>query len=168
MGRGDKEEECFTKRRVANIIQEKENLLRKIAEILETVPEGTLKYQTRDGLTYYYLQKKNPKTEKWEKIYLKKSQSKLIKQLAQKSYLQKAKRVVEEQVSVLTSFISAYDETALEQIYENLPDERKQLITPIVQGVKEKLKAWNEETYQPFESYSEYKIYETERVVDDL
>lgn len=163
MGRGDEEEEYFTKRRVTKIIQEKENLLKKIAKILETAPEGTLKYQTRDGVTYYYLQKKNPETKKWEKTYLKKSQSNLIKQLARKSYLQKAKRVLEEQVFALTYFASIYDETALEQIYEDLPSERKQLITPIVYSIKEKMKEWNDEKYEPYDAYSEYKIYETDR-----
>lgn len=163
MGRGNEGEGFFTKSRVTKIIQEKENLLRKITKNLEATPEGTLKYQTRAGVTYYYLQKKNPETKKWEKTYLKKSQSNLIKQLAQKSYLQKAKRVLEEQLSVLTHFASTYDEAALEQIYENLPSERKRLIIPIVYSVKEKLKEWNAETYEPYDAYSEYKIYETDR-----
>ncbi len=163
MGRGNEGEGFFTKSRVTKIIQEKENLLRKITKNLEATPEGTLKYQTRAGVTYYYLQKTNPETKKWEKTYLKKSQSNLIKQLAQKSYLQKAKRVLEEQLSVLTHFASTYDEAALEQIYENLPSERKRLIIPIVYSVKEKLKEWNAETYEPYDAYSEYKIYETDR-----
>ena len=34
MGRGDEEEEYFTKRRVTKIIQEKENLLKKIAKMV--------------------------------------------------------------------------------------------------------------------------------------
>ena len=103
MGRVKEKEVCFTKRKVEKLIQEKESLLRKTAKILETSPEGTLKYQTRDGMTYYYVQKKNPETEKWEKTYLKKSQSNLIKLLAQKSYLQKVKKVLEKQIQANSS-----------------------------------------------------------------
>ena len=63
MGRGDEEEEYFTKRRVTKIIQEKENLLKKIAKILETA------INKRTGNTYYYLQKR----ESYGKICVDKS-----------------------------------------------------------------------------------------------
>jgi len=161
--RDDGKEEDVTKKKIEKLVKEKENLLAETIKNLGKSPEGALKCQNKEGVTYYYLQKKNHITDKWEKTYLKKSQSSLIKQLAQKSYLRKVKRALEEQIHALNHFTSTYNETALEQIYENLPEERKQLVTPIALGVQQTLKAWDEETYEPYNAYSEYKIYETQR-----
>ncbi len=95
--------------------------------------------------------------------YIKKKDIKFAKQLAQKEYWQKAKQVLQMQLDTLKQFDETYDETALEQIYEKLPNERKQLVIPVTCSAKQKLKEWYEETYEPYDGFSEYKIYETNR-----
>lgn len=131
--------------------------------MLEDAPKGGLTHQTKNGHAYYYHQVKNSGSKKWKKTYIRKKHMKLAQQLAQKEYLEDIKIKLNEQIQALTQFITRYNETALEQIYENLPDERKQLITPIIPDAKEKLKKWDEEIYEPYDAYSEYKIYETDR-----
>lgn len=147
----------YTKTEVKKEIKEKEEMRRNIDMQLEQCPEGSLTCQTKGEKVYYYHQIKGITA------YIKRKEKKLAEQLAQKQYLEDIRNKLDEQIQVLTHFNTVYDETALEQIYENLPEERKQLVTPIVHGVKEKLEAWNKETYKPYEAYSEYKIYETER-----
>lgn len=127
------------------------------------VPEGGLTHQTKNGRAYYYHQTKNSDGKTWRKTYIKKKESALAEKLAQKEYLEDIKMKLKEQIQVLSNFAATYNETALEQIYDDLPEERKQLITPLVPSVREKMKAWNEETYEPYSAYSEHKIYETER-----
>lgn len=131
--------------------------------MLENAPKGGLTHQTKNGHAYYYHQVKSSDSKKWKKTYIRKRNMKFAQQLAQKEYLEDIMIKLNEQIQALTQFITCYNETALEQIYEKLPDERKQLIIPIIPGVKEKLKEWDEETYEPYDAYSEYKVYETDR-----
>ncbi len=131
--------------------------------MLSEAPEGSLTYQTKNNRTYYYFQTKEAGSKIWKKTYIKKKERALAEKLAQKEYLKDIKTKLEEQIHALNHFTTTYNETALEQIYENLPEERKQLVTPIALGVQQTLKEWNEETYEPYNAYSEYKIYETQR-----
>ena len=138
-------------------IKKKEKVLQNINIQLRKCPEGSLTSQVKGEKVYYYHQMSGKTT------YIKKKDIKFAKQLAQKEYWQKVKQVLQMQLDTLKQFDETYDETALEQIYGNFPEERKQLVTPIVSGVKEKLKVWNEEAYEPYNAYPEYKIYETDR-----
>ena len=79
--------------------------------------------------------------------------------MAKKEYWEKAKQLLKIQISTLKQFDDDYDETALEQLYDNFPIERKQLIEPLMGSARQKLKEWNEETYEPYNAYPEYKIY---------
>lgn len=142
-------------------MKEKQQILRDLKKKMCDFPEGTLKIKEKHGNIYFYRQVK--KTKGWKETYIKRQDVDVAKQLAQKSYLQKVGRVLEEQLQALNNFADSYDENALEQIYENLPEERKQFITPVVFGAQEKLQAWNEEDYEPYNAYPEHKIYETER-----
>lgn len=52
---------------------------------------------------------------------------------------------------------------ALEEIYDNLSDERKSLVTSIQISVKEKVKQWQAEAYEKNLMYPENLRYETEQ-----
>ena len=142
-------------------LREKEQLLEKIETFISGASQGGLKFQQKNGRTYYYHQFKNPATEKWEKTYIKKNQMDLTKELAKKGYLMKVKAVLTKQLLLLQSFVKEYDEDALEQIYRELPKERKVFVEPISIGVREKLEAWNSETYEPYRAFPENLVYET-------
>ena len=69
-------------------MKEKKLLLGKMVTFIEDAPEGGLKFQRKNGKIYYYQQKKNNETNRWEKIYIKRNRINLAKELAQKGYLQ--------------------------------------------------------------------------------
>lgn len=136
-------------------------MLRTLEKRISELPEGTLKYKTKHGKMYFYRQVKQ--TKGWKEIYIKKQDGEIAKQLAQKSYLQKTVRVLQEQLRALYNFKASYDDIALDRIYDELPEERKQLIEPLTGSVQSRIRAWEEENYQPYDAYPEHKIYETDR-----
>lgn len=158
------EKEVFiTKKQLENKIRENEQMQKKISLLLEEAPEGSVTCQIRNGKLYYYHQIKNPNTGEWKKIYIKKTNQELAKQLVEKEYLEKAKAVLDEQERILRIFQENYNEKALEQYYESLPKERKQLVEPLTDSVSRKMKEWLEETYEVYDAYPENKKYETDR-----
>ncbi len=60
-------------------------------------------------------------------------------------------------------FMRKCPSNALEEIYDNLSDERKSLVTPIQISVKEKVKQWQAEAYEKNLMYPENLRYETEQ-----
>ena len=87
-------------------MKEKKLLLGKMVTFIEDAPEGGLKFQRKSGKIYYYQQKKNNETNRWEKIYIKRSRMNLAKELAQKGYLLSIKSVLEKQIHLLEHFIN--------------------------------------------------------------
>ncbi|MDD6797236.1 MAG: hypothetical protein PUE71_02995 [Clostridia bacterium] len=144
-------------------VRDKEQLLRKIEKYILAAPEGSLKFQQKNGKIYYYHQNKNIKTNRWEKTYIKKNQMNLAKSLAQKGYFLDVRSVLKEQLHLLHNFIGKYDEKGIDQIYSELPEERKILIEPVSVGLKEKMDAWNSEIYEPYLAFPDNMIYETEQ-----
>ncbi len=138
-------------------------MLYEVEKFLGDAPEGALNVKSKNGKVYFYHQIKNQEKKKVELHYLGKTKLHHIKKLAQKSYLKKVRSVLKEQLSALKQFEKSYEENAVEEIYEALPEERKMLVTPVERGVRDKLRNWNEETYEPYNAYPEYKIYETDR-----
>ena len=87
-------------------MKEKKLLLGKMVTFIEDAPEGGLKFQRKNGKIYYYQQKKNNETNRWEKIYIKRNRINLAKELAQKGYLLSIKSVLEKQIHLLEHFIN--------------------------------------------------------------
>lgn len=87
-------------------MKEKKLLLGKMVTFIEDAPEGGLKFQRKNGKIYYYQQKKNNETNRWEKIYIKRNRRNLAKELAQKGYLLSIKSVLEKQIHLLEHFIN--------------------------------------------------------------
>lgn len=143
-------------------LKEKELLLSKIETFIKNASEGGLKFQRKNGKTYYYQQKKNIKTEQWEKTYIKRKQMSMAKELAQKGYLISVRSELKKQIYLLQNFVKEYNEEGIEEIYNELPEERKILVEPVSVGIKEKIDAWNNENYEPYLAFPENKIYETE------
>ena len=48
------------------------------------------------------------------------------------------------------------------QIYDILTEERKRLVTPVKVSIKEKLRIWENECYEPYQKYQENLKYETD------
>ena len=156
-------EECVTIEEMRKQIEEKTLILEKAEKFIADASEGILKYQRKKGRLYYYRQEKESKTQQWSTTYIKKNQMNLAIELAEKGYLITVAAVLKSQIALLQDFVQKYNEEAVEEIYRNLPDERKALVEPVAIGVKEKLEAWNREEYELNTSYPEFLIYETEQ-----
>lgn len=50
-----------------------------------------------------------------------------------------------------------------EKIYAELTQERKQLVTPLLGSIEERIRQWKEEQYEKNNSYAENLRYETEQ-----
>jgi len=113
-----------------------ENAIKKVDLFLNHAPEGCLKWQNKNGKTYYYHQ--FMKGNKWVRRYIKKAELSLAKTLAQKQY-----------------YIS------IRHVLAKILDEIKCLVMPIQVSVKEKLKQWENEVYEKNLIYPENLRYET-------
>ena len=138
-----------------------ENAIRKIDRFLNHAPEGCLKWQNRNGKTYYYHQ--FMKNNKWVRRYIKKSEIALAKKLAQKHYYLEIKPILEKNLNEIKRFSKKCPLDEMESIYDNLSVERKKLVTPIQLSVKEKVKQWQAEVYEKNQMYPENLRYETEQ-----
>ena len=138
-----------------------ENALKQVDEFLENVPQGSLKWQNKNGKTYYYHQ--FMKDNKWVRRYIKKAELSLAKTLAQKQYYISIRPILERMLDEIERFIKKCPLNELEKIYDNLSVERKNLVTPIQVSVKEKVKQWENEVYEKNLMYHENLRFETEK-----
>ena len=138
-----------------------EDDLKKIDIFLHDAPEGCLKYQTKDGKTYYYHQFWDG--SKWKRKYIKKSEVLIAKLLAQKQYYGAIRPILKRNLSELNRVLQKCPRDEAEEIYDNLSDERKELVVPIQMSAKEKIKQWQSEIYEKNMSYPEKLRYETEQ-----
>lgn len=154
-----------------------ENLMLKINDFLSHAPEGCLKWQNRRGKTYYYQQyigkekqadeiiisDENDSSRKWNRKYITKENISFAKALAKKHYYTVLKNIIQKRLKALRKFIQSYPHEEIEAIYDEMCDERKILIESIEITIKEKVKQWQEETYEKNDSYPENLRYETEQ-----
>ena len=157
-------------------ISKLEAIIKKIDVYLADAPDGYLKWQKKDGRTYYYRQymfedansqsiwnEENRKfTGNWKREYIKKDSS-LAKDIAQKNYYEAIRPILEKNLCELKRFIRKYQKEKADSIYDMLSDERKKLVTPLQVSVNERLKRWHEENYEKNNMYPENLRYETEQ-----
>ncbi len=159
---------------------ELEKKLKKIDAFLENAPEGCLKWQNKNGQTYYYHQfgrredkakeiSKNDKTNekksliKWKRKYIKKKDITLAHRLAQKQYYEKVRPIIENNLNEINVFLESFQKNEVDYIYDSLSDERKRMVIPIQTTVKQKIEQWMEESYVQNQMYPEHLKYETEQ-----
>lgn len=157
-------------------IDKLEKMMQKIDVFLCQAPVGCLKWQHKGKKIYYYQQykgnlskeqevtlgKKNNES-KWKRKYITNENILLAKLLAKKHYYSTLKGVIQKQIKALQDFAKHCPDREIDAIYEELSEERKQLIDPIEPTLKDKVKHWNEETYEKNTSFPENLRYETEQ-----
>lgn len=147
-------------------INKLEKTLERIDEFLCKAPDGCLKWQNRGEKTYYYQQypvAEEDGKQKWARRYLKKDEIQLAKQLAKKHYYSLVKSVAEKRLEALRHFIKKYPDSGIDDIYDDLSEERKSLISPLFMSVKEQVKQWESEVYEQTTMYPENLKFETEQ-----
>ena len=83
--------------------------------------------------------------------------------MAQKGYYKKVRPLIEKQIQLLEYFQMQYEQHKIDNAYDDLPNRRRALITPVSVSVKEQIRRWENENYETNEKYMENMIYETDR-----
>lgn len=133
-------------------------LIIQLEKKLKNMPSGSLKICQRNSQPNYYLAGSDVYDK--EKL-LNKNDYKLIEDLAQKSYLKKVLKAACKEANVLRRASKGYPETIVEDIYDRLSDNRKNLVKPIVTPVDQFVKEWLEKPYTPKEIGENVPIFET-------
>lgn len=137
-------------------------ILSEVENFMSDAPKGCLKWQNKNGKTYYYHQFKN-KENQWEREYIKREDVSLANELALKHYYSVIRPKVKKQLNELEKFVKRYSSDELDDVYDNLCSERKALCTPISTSVETQLRLWQEEEYEPARMHLENLRYETEQ-----
>lgn len=130
----------------------------KLLKLLSKSSEGNLQFSTNKGYPQYYnlIYISGKKTRK----YINKQNLELAKNLAQKSYLQKIKLIIEKRINALKVMLRDYNEDEIDQIYENLHPYRKCLFEPLIATKKSIINKWKDMPYQSNIKFSSnHKIY---------
>lgn len=150
-------------REIRKEIAEIEKTLEAISHFRKQEPEGCLKYQNRGKKIFYYHQFQNEETKEWQRKYIKRENSLLVKSLAQKHYYSILEPLLKKQLKALKSFLNKYHPEDAEQVYDNLSDVRKSLIIPVGLSKEERIQKWHDEKYEGNTFHSENLKYETEQ-----
>ena len=120
-----------------------EKIAEKCKKELKELPEGTLRVSKSHNSYQFYYCADSKGTGK----YIGKDKEVLIKQLAQKAYDQRVLRKVEKQIKQLQSFMSGYEDDAIEKIYYKEHPAKLLRITPVEPTWEQRLQAWKEKPY---------------------
>ncbi|MCR4774893.1 MAG: hypothetical protein K5869_00800 [Saccharofermentans sp.] len=114
---------------------------------LSQMPEGRIIIRKIRGKTYYYHGNDASKD-----IYLTSKDTALIKALIQKSYLKEVLRSARRELKALEKMMKQYPDELPEEIFDRLPEERRNHAVPIIPGNEKNARMWMDEPYtkKPF------------------
>lgn len=126
---------------IHEIVEIKQQIEKQIVEIEKRIiasPEGSLWIATKQwGYQYYHRIESSDSMVK----YLSKKNS-LITQLAQKDYDKRLLVTLQKQHKIIERFLASYDPRAAIEVYEQLSEPRKQLVTPVYPSDEEFVRQW--------------------------
>ncbi len=133
----------------------------KQAEKEDSFPEGRLRISKTDGRVRYY--EVNEKGDTSGKYLHKKEQLPRVKQLAQKEYNKKFLKMAGAEQKNLEKFLERYQKQLTEFSYEEISNERKQLVTPYILPDDLLAQKWLSKAFKPNPYKPEKKIFATRR-----
>lgn len=135
-----------------------ETLLSFINQQQENMPQGKLRISKSRGILRYY-NIIDPKDTLGS--YIPKGKQEIVNKLAEKDYLNKLKKEVEVELHDINSYLKKHNSSNLEDIYRNMNDYRKNLITPLVLPDELYVQQWKNESYTINPYFDINKIYPT-------
>lgn len=138
------------------------SILNKVTESLKTAPAGKLRIKRKNGFVRYYVRENEHDTNG---KYLPKTETALIKQLAQKEYCEKLLRSVERELSALESLVDSLSAkvTGFDKVYESVSAKAREQLPPIMLPDRYFAECWQLQQYEPSHYYEEEKKYDTDR-----
>lgn len=134
----------------ADILNLEAEISRLEADI-ESAPAGTLKISKKHGYTEYYQRFSNRPDGTEHKIYIRKENMELARLLAQKDYNRAVLKILKARLQKLTRISADFPGGYIDSIYENLPQERKQLVVPIIASDEQFIAEWQNRPYKSLE-----------------
>lgn len=133
--------------KLKEMLEKEEEKYRRAKQIvdtrLSTAPKGTLGIMESNRNTQFVqFIGKNEKRK-----YIKKEQQVLANALAQKSYDQKVKKIVDKRLKQLGSLSKAYKNNEIEEIYDRLNSVRKTLVEPVIKPWEQTISEWKSIPY---------------------
>ena len=122
-----------------------DNIIRKEKTALNHAPSGRLRISRSRNRTQYYQVCENDAI--WG-TYLGKSQKKLIQALAQKGFDQGTLKAASEEKKMLEQMKSLWRDVSPEKFYDEYPEWRKALVTPLIPTDEMLVRQWLETPYE--------------------
>lgn len=144
------------------LIQEKEYLSDIIAKVKgaeRCYPEGKLRISNDKGNVRFYHCKGGDRFG----IYIPKSNERLPRELAQKTYDCAVIEKAEGRLKQIERMLQNYEDNEIEQIYLSYHEERKSLIIPVERTEEQQIKQWLEKSYEGKEFQEGTAVILTER-----
>lgn len=140
-------------------IEELLRQLKKRERAYDKLPEGVIRVTADRGKHQYFFRKEgDPKS-----IYIREKDRELACKLVQREFDRNALKKLEEMRGALTRFLKNYDVNAMADLYENLCEGRKAIVTPLEITDAAYVEKWLEEHRGEQNPYPEQGKYETEQ-----
>jgi len=92
--------------------------------------------------------------------YIRKNEESILKLYAEKLYLSKLQKVLSEELRALNMFKNAYYPVLKYDVYDGLPEQIKECVTPLFESTANKIDTWYGNHYQknsfPIDEYNRY------------
>ena len=125
---------------------------------LKNAPEGSIRTQTVNGKSYFYLI-----TEKGDTNgkYLSKENCGIVKKIFQRDYDIKITKELETEIAALEGLKKVYTPENLPAVYEKLSESRKKLVESCVLAQSDFAENWKNEAYEGRKFYEDSKLHVT-------
>ena len=137
-----------------------ERLLSEAEQQLSGLPEGKLRVRNDQGIPRYY-HITRPGDTKGQ--YIRKKDAALAHRLAQKDYLLRLQKEVRDELQDINNYLKKYGRANLEDIYTNLNDYRRPLVTPIAEPDDIFAERWKKASYKTNPYHPEELVYPTKQ-----
>lgn len=137
-----------------------EGVIGRIEKELPGMPEGNLRItKKRKKVQYYHVTTK----ENMKGTYIPIAKESLVKDLAKKTYYEKLLREAKRENRVIKTYIKGMKGKRPEDIYSDMNDYRKELISPLIYSDSEYAKEWENKPFTRNPYHPEECIYETKK-----
>ena len=138
------------------LIQLQEEIVRQSKEL----PQGRLRVNNDRGIARYYHINVDGDTHG---NYISKRNSDLACKLAQKDYLQKINRTINDELKDIEKYLLRHKEYAIEDVFINLNSYRQKLVTPLAISDEMYAQQWEQEPFEKNPYYPEERVYPTKK-----
>lgn len=124
--------------------QELEEIIEQARTFLAKAPEGILRVTRNNNTRQYYL--RTDSKDSWGR-YIRKSDAKLIQDLAQKDYAEKILAAAAAEKKNIKKCLNAYHPERIQEVYHKLSPSRRSLVLPYVMPDDEFIVQWQQKEY---------------------